>query len=83
MPAGDTGFSNTEPGHLVMLTPQGRRFTQRTAEELATKKRVLLLCGRYEGYDERIKQVLNPDEIPVRDFAHTGGGVAATVTMHA
>lgn len=83
MPAGDTGFSNTEPGHLVMLTPQGRRFTQRTAEELATKKRVLLLCGRYEGFDERIKQVLKPDEISVGDFVLNGGEVAAMVIIDA
>jgi tRNA (guanine37-N1)-methyltransferase len=72
-----------EPGHLVMLTPQGRRFTQRTAEELATKKRVLLLCGRYEGFDERIKQVLRPDEISVGDFVLNGGEVAAMVIIDA
>jgi tRNA (guanine37-N1)-methyltransferase len=75
--------SESEPGHLVMLTPQGRRFTQRTAEELATKKRVLLLCGRYEGFDERIKQVLQPDEISVGDFVLNGGEVAAMVIIDA
>jgi tRNA (guanine37-N1)-methyltransferase len=73
----------SEPGHLVMLTPQGRRFTQRTAEELATKNRVLLLCGRYEGFDERIKQVLQPDEISVGDFVLNGGEVAAMVIIDA
>lgn len=77
------GAGNAEPGHLVMLTPQGRRFTQRTAEELATKKRVLLLCGRYEGFDERIKQILQPDEISVGDFVLNGGEVAAMVIIDA
>lgn len=75
--------AEADPGHLVMLTPQGRRFTQRTAEELATKKRVLLLCGRYEGFDERIKQVLEPDEISVGDFVLNGGEVAAMVIIDA
>lgn len=71
------------PGHLVMLTPQGRKFTQLIAEELATKPRVLLLCGRYEGFDERIKQVLKPDEISVGDFVLNGGEVAAMVIIDA
>ncbi|MCE9608088.1 MAG: tRNA (guanosine(37)-N1)-methyltransferase TrmD [Planctomycetia bacterium] len=74
---------DAEPGHLVMLSPQGRKFTQRTAEELATKKRVILLCGRYEGFDERIKLVLKPDEISVGDFVLNGGEVAAMVIIDA
>jgi len=47
----------TDEGHLVMLTPQGRRLDQAKVEELATRKRLLLLCGRYEGFDERVRQV--------------------------
>ncbi len=66
-----------EPGHLVMLTPQGRRLDQAGVEELAKKKRIVLLCGRYEGFDERIRQVLKPDEISIGDFVLNGGEVAA------
>lgn len=80
---GVSSGGDAEPGHLVMLTPQGRKFTQRTAEELAAKKRVILLCGRYEGFDERIKQILKPDEISVGDFVLNGGEVAAMVIIDA
>src|SRR5690349_3489520 len=52
-----------QPGHLVMLSPQGRRLDQRIVEELAAHPRLLLLCGRYEGFDERVKEILQPDEI--------------------
>ena len=65
------------PGHLVMLTPQGRRLDQAGVEELAKKKRIILLCGRYEGFDERIRQILKPDEISIGDFVLNGGEVAA------
>src|SRR6185369_2805118 len=47
-----------EAGRVILLTPQGRRMTQRTVEEMSQHKRLLLLCGRYEGFDERIKQLL-------------------------
>jgi tRNA (guanine37-N1)-methyltransferase len=66
-----------DPGHLVMLTPQGRRLHQTTVEELATHKRMVLLCGRYEGFDERIRLLLKPDEISIGDFVLNGGEVAA------
>lgn len=65
------------PGHLVMLTPQGRPLHQRIVEELAAKKRILLLCGRYEGFDERIRLLLQPDEISLGDFVLNGGEVGA------
>jgi len=70
-----------EPGHLVMLTPQGRRFDQRVVEELADRKRIVLLCGRYEGFDERIRDILRPDEISVGDFILNGGETAAMVVI--
>ena len=70
-----------DPGHLVMLTPQGRRFDQQTARELATHERLVLLCGRYEGFDERIRQILQPDEISVGDFILNGGEVAAMIVI--
>jgi tRNA (guanine37-N1)-methyltransferase len=66
-----------DPGHLVMLTPQGRRLDQPAVERLARHERILLLCGRYEGFDERIRQVLEPEEISVGDFILNGGEVAA------
>jgi tRNA (guanine37-N1)-methyltransferase len=66
-----------EPGHLVMLTPQGRRLDQQKVEQLAQHKRILLLCGRYEGFDERIRLILEPDEISIGDFVLNGGEVAA------
>jgi tRNA (guanine37-N1)-methyltransferase len=72
-----------DTGHLVMLTPQGRRFDQRVAEELAAKERILLLCGRYEGFDERIRETLKPDEISVGDFVLNGGETAAMAIIDA
>ena len=66
-----------DPGHLVMLTPQGRRLDQPAVERLAGHRRVLLLCGRYEGFDERIRQILEPEEISIGDFILNGGEVAA------
>lgn len=71
------------PGHLVMLTPQGRRLTQPIVEELAQHPRLLLLCGRYEGFDERIRLILKPDEISIGDFVLNGGEVAAMVVIDA
>lgn len=69
------------PGKLVMLTPAGERLTQRTVEKLAQEPRLLLLCGRYEGFDDRIRQLLNPWEISVGDFVCNGGEVPAMVVI--
>jgi tRNA (guanine37-N1)-methyltransferase len=71
------------PGHLVMLTPQGRRLNQEIVEELAGHRRLVLLCGRYEGFDDRIRLVLEPDEISLGDFVLNGGEVAAMGIMDA
>ncbi len=68
---------DADAGHLVMLSPQGRRLDQRGVERLAQQRRILLLCGRYEGFDERIRTVLQPEEISVGDFVLNGGEVAA------
>jgi len=68
-------------GHLVMLTPQGRRLDQAAVERLAQHPRLLLLCGRYEGFDERIRQTLQPEEISIGDFVLNGGEVAAMVII--
>ncbi len=70
-------------GTLVMLTPAGERLTQRVVEELAAEPRLLLLCGRYEGFDDRVRQVLRPREISVGDFVCNGGEVPAMVVIDA
>jgi tRNA (guanine37-N1)-methyltransferase len=72
-----------ELGHLVMLTPQGRRLDQALVERLAEHRRLLLLCGRYEGFDERIRLLLKPEEISIGDFVLNGGEVAAMVIIDA
>jgi tRNA (guanine37-N1)-methyltransferase len=72
-----------QPGHLIYLTPQGRKLNQPIAEELAAKPRLLLLCGRYEGIDQRAIDILQPDEISIGDFILGGGEVAAMVVIDA
>ena len=66
-----------------MLTPVGRTFNQRVAEELAAERRIMLLCGRYEGFDDRVRQILEPDEISIGDVVLGGGEVAAMVLIDA
>jgi tRNA (guanine37-N1)-methyltransferase len=70
-----------EPGLVVMLTPGGQRLTQELVRELATHKRLMLLCGRYEGFDERIRLGLRPREISIGDFICNGGEVPAMVVI--
>jgi tRNA (guanine37-N1)-methyltransferase len=72
-----------EPGHLAMLTPHGRRLDQKIVEELAGWPRLVLLCGRYEGFDDRVRQILQPDEISIGDFILGGGEVAAMILIDA
>ena len=72
-----------EPGHLIMLTPQGRRLDQSIVEELAGHRRLLLLCGRYEGFDDRVRQILQPDEISIGDYILGGGEVASLAIIDA
>ena len=70
-------------GHVVLLTPQGRTLDQQVVEELAEKRRLVLLCGRYEGFDQRVIDILEPDEISVGDYVLNGGEVAAMVVIDA
>lgn len=65
----------------ILLTPQGRPFTQALARELAGRARLLLICGHYEGYDERIVETLEPLEISLGDFVLTGGEIAALAVI--
>lgn len=68
---------------IVMLTPQGRVFTQSLAEEFSHYERIALLCGRYEGMDERIREHLVTDEISIGDFVLTGGELPALIVIDA
>ncbi len=70
-------------GHILMTSPQGRLFTQDIARELASREWLLLLCGRYEGFDERIREALQPDEISVGDFVVSGGELPAMLIADA
>ncbi len=71
------------PATRVLLTPQGETFRQDVAEELADHERLLLICGHYEGFDERIRLGLKPREISVGDYVLTGGEAAAMVMVDA
>jgi tRNA (guanine37-N1)-methyltransferase len=70
-------------GRLIMLSPQGPRLEQSRALELALEPRLILLCGRYEGFDERIIEILEPELLSVGDFILSGGEVAAMVLIDA
>jgi tRNA (guanine37-N1)-methyltransferase len=72
-----------EPGHLILLSPQGRRLDQAIVEELASHKRLVLICGRYEGVDQRAIDLLRPDELSIGDYILGGGEVAAMVVIDA
>jgi tRNA (guanine37-N1)-methyltransferase len=72
-----------EPGLVVLMTPQGRRLDQKLVEELAGQKRLILVAGHYEGFDERIRTGLVDMEISVGDYVLSGGEVAALVVVDA
>lgn len=73
-----------QPGGRLLLTcPGGRRFDQRVARELAGEARLVIVAGHYEGYDERVKQILDPDEISIGDYVLTGGELPAMVMIDA
>ncbi len=68
---------------IILLTPQGRVFDQRVADELSRHEKIALICGRYEGVDERIREHLVTDEISVGDFVLTGGELPALIVIDA
>jgi tRNA (guanine37-N1)-methyltransferase len=70
-------------GHLIMTTPQGRVFDQPVAKELAAKDWLVFLCGRYEGFDHRVHEILQPDEISIGDFVVSGGELPSMVIADA
>ena len=72
-----------EPAELILLTPQGKPLNQRVVEELAEVPRMIVICGRYEGFDQRIIDILQPTELSIGDYVLNGGEVAAMVLVDA
>ncbi len=66
---------------VILMCPQGERFTQKKAEELAKEEHLIFICGHYEGYDERIRENLVTDEISIGDFVLTGGELGSMVVI--
>ena len=80
------GISNendSSPIPVILLTPQGRLFNQAVAQELSAYSHIALICGRYEGFDERIREHLVTDEISIGDFVLTGGELPALMLIDA
>lgn len=69
--------------HIVLLTPQGRLFCHQVAQELSSKPNLILICGHYEGVDERVREYLVTDEISIGEYILTGGELAAMVVVDA
>jgi tRNA (guanine37-N1)-methyltransferase len=74
---------DTQKETVILLSAQGRPFTQAVAQELATMERVVILCGRYEGIDERVNELLCDREISIGDYVLSGGELAAAVIVDA
>ncbi|MFM8413955.1 MAG: tRNA (guanosine(37)-N1)-methyltransferase TrmD [Planctomycetota bacterium] len=70
-------------GHVVLLTPGGRRLDQELVEQLARRERLVLVCGRYEGFDARVAETVGAEEISIGDYVLSGGEVAAMVIVDA
>lgn len=68
-------------GHVIYLTPQGKTFTQPMAEKLAKSKGIILVCGRYEGIDQRVRDLLVDEEISIGEYVLTGGELPAMVII--
>ncbi|MBI3737906.1 MAG: tRNA (guanosine(37)-N1)-methyltransferase TrmD [Chloroflexi bacterium] len=68
---------------VILLTPQGRLFNQNIAQELSQREKIALICGRYDGVDERIRQHLVTDEISIGDYVLTGGEIPALIVIDA
>jgi tRNA (guanine37-N1)-methyltransferase len=75
-----TGESGHKP-RVILLCPQGERYTQKKAEELAKEEHLLFICGHYEGYDERIREHVVTDELSIGDYVLTGGELPAMVII--
>lgn len=80
---GTPAVVSAPPCPIILLSPQGRLFDQRVAAELAGHERLALICGRYEGVDERVRLHLATDEISIGDYVLSGGELAAMVIVDA
>ncbi|WP_166238020.1 tRNA (guanosine(37)-N1)-methyltransferase TrmD [Paenibacillus turpanensis] len=78
---GRVGCSDHVKRKIILLCPQGEPYSQKKAEELAAQEHLILICGHYEGYDERIREHLITDEISLGDFVLTGGEIAAMAVI--
>ncbi|MCA0174330.1 tRNA (guanosine(37)-N1)-methyltransferase TrmD [Bacillus sp. RAR_GA_16] len=74
-------LSDGKRPRVILMCPQGERFTQKKAEELAKEEHLIFICGHYEGYDERIRENLVTDEISIGDFVLTGGELGSMVVI--
>ena len=81
-PPAPTGEAPVAP-RIILTTPQGRRFDQNVAKELTAKEWIVILCGRYEGFDQRVIESLQPDEISIGDFVVSGGELPAMLIADA
>lgn len=82
-PPGAAYVAGGDRPRTILLTPRGRRLDQALVRELATEDRLVLLCGRYEGIDERVHELVATDEISIGDFVLFGGEVAAAAIVEA
>lgn len=69
--------------HVILMSPQGNRFTQQTAQKLSKHKHLIIICGHYEGFDERIREHLVDEEISLGDFVLTGGEIPTMAIVDA
>lgn len=74
---------STDKPRVIMMTPQGRKFDQQMARELSREKRLMLIAGRYEGFDERIREGLDAEQVSIGDYVLTGGELPAMVIIDA
>ena len=74
---------SAEKGRVILLTPQGQKFDQAKAVELSKERRLILIAGRYEGFDERIRIGLDAEQISIGDFVLSGGELAAMIIIDA
>lgn len=72
-----------EKARVILLTPQGKKFDQAMADKLSKEKRLILICGRYEGFDERIREGLGAEQVSVGDYVLSGGELPAMVVIDA
>ncbi|HZG77404.1 MAG TPA: tRNA (guanosine(37)-N1)-methyltransferase TrmD [Paenibacillus sp.] len=77
----EAGDRDVRPPRVVLMCPQGETYTQKKAEEFAREDHLILICGHYEGYDERIREHLVTDEISIGDYVLTGGEIAACAVV--